>query len=81
MEFEEMSDMACIAARKKYNLNGISERKKIVSYLNKKIKNLSDEKNKGEIAECIVLLMFLANNYHVNLEDSMLNKIEGMYKK
>ena len=47
----------------------------------KKIKNLSDEKNKGEIAECIVLLMFLANNYHVNLEDSMLNKIEGMYKK
>lgn len=72
MDFEEISDMA---------VNAVA-RKGMGSFGNpfKLIRNLDKENIEEEIVNSIIILMFLASQYKLNLEDALLNKIEDIHK-
>lgn len=75
MEFEEINDMAIIAVQRK-GMNSFRENSI------KKIKNLKHrQKIEKCITENIIVLMYLADKHRINLEDTLLNKIEALNRK
>ena len=73
MDFEELNDMAIAVVEKK----GLSKFK--ATSLVKSLKKSKDLKE--AIANNIIVMMYLSNQFKFNLEDVLLNKIEAMHRK
>ena len=70
MQFEEMQDMA-ISSIKKSGADAVSKNS---------MKLMRNIKTKEDVVEYTILLMFLAGEFKMNLEDELLNKIERILK-
>jgi|GEM_PF-3441018 len=72
MEFEEIKDMA-VSAVNKAGLGISNSSMKLIRMI-----NACPEE---EIVNSMIILMFLAEQCKLNLEDNLLNKIENILKK
>ncbi len=96
MEFEEIEDMARICVENRYKkANVVSTSPIILNHLTEEIGEIALQinnstlkrkpiniKNLGEeISDSMMLLIFLAHQNKINLEDALLNKIEEINKR
>jgi len=70
MELEEIQDMAISAVRKQ-GIDSVGENS---------MKILRNIKDKEDVLGCVMLMMFVADEFKINLEDELLNKIERVLR-
>jgi hypothetical protein len=84
MDFEELQDMAVISIEKQKNTDAVES---LIENFGKLIYELKEEnkpdrkKIESAISQLIILMIFVSYKLNIHLEDSILNKIEGSYKK
>ncbi|MFA4960305.1 MAG: hypothetical protein WC548_01445 [Candidatus Pacearchaeota archaeon] len=83
MEFDELQDMAATAVKKDFRKNGYDiDVDLMVESLINVLNNFggSDEEMKNQITGMTMLFFAIADRYKFDLQDALLNKIEGINK-
>jgi hypothetical protein len=83
MEFDEVQEMSAIAVRRDFKRCGFGiESDLIFESLIEKLSSLMNEKNtdevKNQITGIVMLLFAVADELKFDLEDALMNRIEGL---
>jgi len=81
MEFDELQDMAATAVKRDFKKGGYDiDVDLLVESLIRALENFggNDEEMKNQITGMTMLFFTIADKYKFDLQDALLNKIEGM---